>query len=381
VKVAILGTRGVPALYGGFETAVEEIGSRLAERGYDVTVYCRNPGQQLTSYAGMRLVNLPAVRHRVAETLSHTSFSALHAVIKDRPDVALVLNAGNAPLLRPLRAAGIPVAVHLDGLESKREKWRGAGAKYYRWAERASVRSGSAVVADCQAIADYVEGTYGRSAWVIAYGADVIEVGSDRLAEIECVRRDFHLVVSRMEPENHVLEAVHGYRLSEETRPLVVVGSAPYSKWYVDKVTEAAAGDPRIRFLGGMYDQELLNQLYGNCRTYIHGHSVGGTNPSLLRAMGAGAPVLAFDCEFNREVTAERALFWSSGEDMVALMDDLADGDFDELLPELSAAGRRRIADHYQWDTVTDEYEELLDSLYLLRRGAARDDDAAVVPR
>jgi glycosyltransferase involved in cell wall biosynthesis len=129
-----------------------------------------------------------------------------------------------------------------------------------------------------------------------------------------------------------------------------------------------------------MYDQELLNQLYGNCRTYIHGHSVGGTNPSLLRAMGAGAPVLAFDCEFNREVTAERALFWSSGEDMVALMDDLADGDFDELLPELSAVGRMRIADHYQWDTVTDEYEELLDSLYLLRRGAARDDDAAVVP-
>jgi glycosyltransferase involved in cell wall biosynthesis len=237
------------------------------------------------------------------------------------------------------------------------------------------------VVADCQAIADYVERTYGRSTWVIAYGADVIEVGSDRLAEIECVRRDFHLVVSRMEPENHVLEAVHGYRLSEETRPLVVVGSAPYSKWYVDKVTDAAAGDPRIRFLGGMYDQELLNQLYGNCRTYIHGHSVGGTNPSLLRAMGAGAPVLAFDCEFNREVTAERALYWSSGEDMVALMDDLADGEFDDLLPELSAAGRKRITEHYQWDRVTDKYEELLHHLYRFRRGAARDNDAAVVPR
>jgi glycosyltransferase involved in cell wall biosynthesis len=130
-----------------------------------------------------------------------------------------------------------------------------------------------------------------------------------------------------------------------------------------------------------MYDQELLNQLYGNCRTYIHGHSVGGTNPSLLRAMGAGAPVLAFDCEFNREVTAERALFWSSGEEMVALMDDLADGEFDDLLPELSTAGRMRIADCYQWDTVTDEYEELLHHLYRLRRGVARDDDAAVVPR
>ena len=381
VKVAILGTRGVPALYGGFETAVEEIGSRLAARGYDVTVYCRNPGQQLTSYAGMRLVNLPAVRHRVAETLSHTSLSAVHAAVKDRPDVALVLNAGNAPLLRPLRAAGIPVAVHLDGLESKREKWRGAGAAYYRWAERASVRSGTEVVADCQAIADYVQRTYGRSAWVIAYGADVIEVASDRLAEVGVVRRDFHLLVARMEPENHVLEAVYGYRLSDETRPLIVVGSAPYSQWYIDKVTEAAADDPRIRFLGGMYDQELLNQLYGNCRTYIHGHSVGGTNPSLLRAMGAGATILAFDCEFNREVTADRALFWSSAQDMTALMDDIAEGELDEVLLDLSAAGRQRIADQYQWDAVTDEYEKLLHHLYRMRRNSPRDHDTSAVSR
>ncbi len=110
--------------------------------------------------------------------------------------------------------------------------------------------------------------------------------------------------MARFEPENHVLDAVHAYRESREMRPLVVVGSAPYSQWYVDKVREAARNDPRIRFTGGIYDQELLDQLYANCVTYIHGHSVGGTNPSLLRAMGAGAPVLAYDVEFNREVTA-----------------------------------------------------------------------------
>jgi len=379
VKVAILGTRGVPAQYGGFETAVEEIGRRLAARDYDVTVYCRNPGQELTSYAGMRLVNLPAIRHRVAETLSHTSISAAHAAIKERPDVALVLNAGNAPLLRPLRAAGIPVAVHLDGLESRREKWRGAGAAYYRWAERSSVRSGTEVIADCQAISDYVQRTYGRSTWVITYGAEVIEPSSDRLQELGLVRRDFHLLVARMEPENHVLEAIHGYRLSEETRPLIVVGGAPYSQWYIDKVTQAANDDPRIRFLGGMYDQELLNQLYGNTRTYIHGHSVGGTNPSLLRAMGAGAPILAFDCEFNREVTAEQALFWSTPDEMTSLMDDLAEGELDSRLLELSEAGKQRIAQHYKWESVTDEYEKLLHHLYRLRRSSPRDHDTSAV--
>ncbi|HEY7823529.1 MAG TPA: glycosyltransferase [Acidimicrobiia bacterium] len=355
-----MGTRGVPASYGGFETAVEEIGKRLAARGYEITVYCRNPGQTLTEYEGMHLVNLPAVRHRMAETLSHTSLSAARAIIKDKPDVALVLNAGNAPLIRPLKAAGIPVAVHLDGLESKREKWRGAGARYYRWAEKVAVKQGDDVIADAQAIADHVLATYGRTCTVIPYGADVIDPGSDRLGELALIRRDYHLIVARLEPENHVLEAVHGYTISEETRPLLVVGSAPYSQWYIDRVREVAAESPSVRLLGAIYDRDLLDQLYANARTYIHGHSVGGTNPSLLRAMGAGAPVLAFDCEFNREVTAGQAFFWKDADSLATILDEVAEGEIDEELSRLSEVGRERIAEHYQWDAVTDAYEAML---------------------
>jgi len=376
VKIAILGTRGVPATYGGFETAVEEIGKRLAAAGHDVTVYCRNPGQTLTEYEGMHLVNLPAVRHRMAETLSHTALSTARVVIKSRPDVALVLNAGNAPFLRPLKAAGIPTAIHLDGIESKREKWRGAGARYYRWAEKSAVKNGDVVIADAQAIADHVMATYGRECVVIPYGAPVIEPESNRLAEVDVIRRDFHLVVARLEPENHVLDAVHGYRISDETRPLLVVGSAPYADWYINKVHETAESDSRIRFLGSIYDQELLDQLYGNCRTYIHGHSVGGTNPSLLRAMGAGAPVQAFDCEFNREVTDSQALFWKTAEELAAHLDEIASGDLDEELTHLSEVGRARVADHYQWDMVASDYEEMLQSLVDLRnRNPRRTED------
>ena len=367
-----MGTRGVPASYGGFETAVEEIGKRLAARGYDVTVYCRNPGQTLTEYEGMRLVNLPAVRHRMAETLSHTSLSTARAIMKDRPDVALVLNAGNAPLLKPLKAAGIPVAIHLDGLESKREKWRGAGARYYRWAEKVAVKQGDEVIADAQSIADHVLASYGRECVVIPYGAEVIDPGSDRLSELDVVRRDFHAIVARLEPENHVLEAVHGYLLSDETRPLLVVGSAPYSQWYIDKVREVAQENPRVRFLGGIYDQELLDQVYANCRLYIHGHSVGGTNPSLLRAMGAGAPVAAFDCEFNREVTDGSAFFWSDATSLATILDEVAEGELDSELQELSAEGRDRVATVYQWDAVADDYEALLHRLYGMRRSRRR---------
>jgi len=359
-----MGTRGVPAQYGGFETAVEEIGVRLAAAGHEVTVYSRNPGQTLTEYRGMRVVNAPAVRHRIAETLTHTAASTVHAVIKDKPDVALVLNAGNAPLLKPLRTARIPTAIHLDGLESKREKWRGAGARYYRWAEKASVKWADAVIADSRAIADHVKREYGRECVFIPYGAEIIDPGIDRLRELDLIRRDYHLIVARFEPENHVLDAVHAYWDSEETRPLVVVGSAPYSQWYIDKVHEAANADPRIRFPGGIYDQQLLDQLYANARTYIHGHSVGGTNPSLLRAMGAGAPVLAFDVEFNREVTGGQAFFWIDADELTRVLDDIAeDEEIDTVLQAYSEHGRQRIRDHYQWDDVATRYEHLLEQL------------------
>ena len=363
-----MGTRGVPAQYGGFETAVEEIGRRLVKRGYDVTVYCRNPGQDVTEYEGMHLVNLPAVRHRMTETLSHTAVSTAHAIIKDRPDVVLLLNAGNAPLLRPLKLAGVPTAIHLDGLESKREKWRGAGAKYYRWAEKAAVKWGDEVIADAQAIADYVRGAYGRECVVIPYGADVIEPGRDRVGELDVNPGEYHLIVARFEPENHVMDAVHAYRVSRQAQPLIVVGGAPYSQWYVDKVRETAREDPRIRLVGGVYDQHLLDQLYANAHTYVHGHSVGGTNPSLLRAMGAGAPVLAYDVEFNREVTDGHAFFWRDADALTAIFDRVATGEADGELRHFAALGRERVAAVYQWDMVTDAYEDLIGRLAARRR-------------
>ena len=366
----MLGTRGVPAQYGGFETAVEEIGARLVARGHQVTVYARNPGQSLTEYRGMRVVNLPAVRHRFTETLSHAALSGVHAVLRDRPDVAVVLNSGNAPVARSLVMAGIPVAVHMDGLESRREKWRGAGARYYNWAERKAVKWADLVIADSQVIEGIIEAESGREVEFIPYGAQVIDPGTDRLSELGVVRRDYHLVVARFEPENHVLDAVHAYRANEETRPLLVVGGSPYSRWYVDKVEQAADEDRRIRLVGGIYDQELLDQLYANCRTYIHGHSVGGTNPSLLRAMGAGAPVLAFECPFNREVLADRGLFWSSAQELTELLDqvahsgdDLLGGDIEVQLEQNAAAGRERVRLAYSWDAVADDYERVLVSV------------------
>ena len=328
-----MGTRGVPALYGGFETAVEEIGKRLVTRGYDVTVYCRNPGQTITSYEGMTLVNAPALRHRMAETLSHTAASTAHAIVKDHPDVVLLLNAGNAPLLKPLALAGIPTAIHLDGLESKREKWRGVGAKYYRWAERASVKWGVEVIADAQAIADHVQRMYGRTCIVIPYGAEVIDPGSDRLGELDLEPQGYHLIVARFEPENHVLDAVHAYRQSardasarrRRQRPVLAVVRRQGARGRARR--SHASGSP-----AASTTRACSTSSTPTASTYIHGHSVGGTNPSLLRAMGAGAPVLAYDVEFNREVTAGEAFFWADADALTPLLDQIAGHEHDERL-------------------------------------------------
>jgi glycosyltransferase involved in cell wall biosynthesis len=208
-----------------------------------------------------------------------------------------------------------------------------------------------------------VKAEYGRDSVVIRYGAAIISPGSNRIDELSLVRQRYHLLVARFEPENHVLEAVAAYRSSAETRPLVVVGSAPYSHGYVEQVRAAAQEDPRIMFTGGIYDQELLDQLYANARTYIHGHSVGGTNPSLLRAMGAGAPVLAYDVEFNREVTDGQALFWATEPELTALFDASVGDGLDEPFAEFTTNGLVRIAAVYQWDSVTDEYESLIQGL------------------
>ncbi|GGL87446.1 DUF1972 domain-containing protein [Nakamurella endophytica] len=354
LTIALIGTRGVPARYGGFETCVEEVGRRLADRGHHVTVYCRNAdADRPARYLGMDLVHLPALHQRTLETLSHTGLSVAHAVTH-RPDAAVVFNCANAPFLPLLRAARVPFATHVDGLEWRRAKWGPTGQRYYKRAERMAVRWSDALIADAQGIADYYRETYAAPTDLIAYGAPVVDREAHRLPELDLRADGYHLVVARFEPENHVLEIVRGYSASKAELPLVVVGSAPYAQEYTDRIHQAA--DARVRFLGGVWDQELLDQLYAGARTYLHGHSVGGTNPSLLRAVGAGAATSAFDVGFNHEVLGRSGRFFRSSEDVAELVEDA------ERHPE-EVAERGRLAleqaRRYDWDDVTDRYEDL----------------------
>lgn len=356
LSIALLGTRGVPARYGGFETCVEEVGRRLAERGHRVVVYCRDldGSERADSYLGMELVHHGALKKRTLETLSHSSLAAWH-LARHRTDAAVVFNAANAPVLPLLRAARIPVATHVDGLEWKRDKWGPMGQRYYKTAERLSVWWSDALIADAAGIADYYREKFRKETDLIAYGAPRIDDGGgSRLGELGLTARGYHLVVARFEPENHVDMIVDGYVRSRATRPLVVVGSAPYADEYTARVH--GLGDRRVQFLGGVWDQELLDQLYANSLNYLHGHSVGGTNPSLLRAIGAGAPTTAFDVVFNREVLADAGLYFSDPSS-VARAIERVESDLDATA-QRGHLSRERAAS-YDWDDVADRYEAL----------------------
>jgi glycosyltransferase involved in cell wall biosynthesis len=353
----MVGTRGVPARYGGFETCVEEVGARLVKAGHDVVVYCRRSNAEPweeAAYRGMRLVHLPAVRKKSLETLSHTSMSVVHLCARPT-DVVLLFNAANAPLLPLVRMRRLPVATHVDGLEWKRAKWSGAGRHYYRLAESLAVRWSDALIADAEGIRDYYRDEFGAPSELIAYGAPVIRsVHPERLDALDLRPHEYHLVVTRFEPENHVDMIVAAYAASCCRFPLVVVGAAPYAHEYTERVKGLA--DERVRFLGSVWDQDLLDELYANALTYQHGHSVGGTNPSLLRAIGAGAASNAFAVSFNREVLGDSGRFFASSDELTALLDD-AERDPDATLRRGDDSRGRAAA--YDWDDVAVKYEAL----------------------
>jgi glycosyltransferase involved in cell wall biosynthesis len=369
LRIAMVGTRGIPARYGGFETAVEEIGSRLARKGHDVVVYCRRTGDarsRSSKYLAVSLVHLPALRHKALETLSHTALSTLHATTTGRFDAVVVFNAANSVFLPLLRRRANGVATHVDGLEWKRSKWGRVGRRYYRIAEGLAVRWSDALICDAQGIADYYRDEFAAQGDVIAYGAPILQgTGDDRLAVLGVHPGRYHLVVARFEPENHVDVAVEGYLASRARNPLIVVGTAPYADDYTRRVRELAAKDARIRLVGAVWDQDQLNQLYANACSYIHGHSVGGTNPSLLRAMGAGAAVLAFDVTFNRETLGSDDGLWSNALELAAELEAV---EADPTVPlSRGQRSRTRAATVYRWDDVADAYERLC------RRLAAED--------
>lgn len=364
MRVAILGTRGIPASYSGFETAVEQIATRLVERGHEVTIYCRPHvvDPSIRTYKGARLVHLPTVRNKYLDTFVHTLVSASHAAARLRPDVALFFIAGNSPMTLVTRNSGIPTVINVDGLDSDRRKWNRIAKAYLRWAERSAPRLSTRAITDSNAVADIFERRYGERIDIVPYGAEVPDVGDGRTLErLGLEPRRYILFVGRLEPENnpHLIVRAFSQISAEQAQgmKLVVVGGAPYAQEYIRRVKRE--GDPRVIFPGYIFGRGYW-ELQRNAYVFCAPTEVGGTHPVILEALAAGNCVLVNDHRPNAETVGDAGLYFSG---------TVGEPDLTEKLrwllahPDAVEEYRSRAlerAKRYSWDAVTDAYEELL---------------------
>lgn len=360
MRIALLGTRGIPARYGGFETFAEELSVRLVERGHHVTVYCR-ASHDSDTYRGVRLVHLPPVRHKYLETVAHTFASTLHLLRnKGDFDAALYCNGANAVFTALPRLAGIPTAINVDGLERKRKKWNMAARAWYLMSEALSTLCPSAIVTDAENIRAYYHKRYGAASTFIPYGAPTGPVApSETLRSLGLEPGGYFLYVTRFEPENNPLMVRLAFERADPPMKLALVGDAPYAADYIAQVRDTR--HPRVILPGAIYG-DGYHELQANSFAYIHATEVGGTHPALIEAMGRGALVLYLQTNENEEVAGGAGLAFSSEEELAGLIARVMMMD-ERRRQELRQAALDRVAARYSWDAVTSAYEELLESL------------------
>jgi len=359
MKIAIIGDRGIPARYSGFSTLVEEISVRLvADHGMDVTVYGRKHyfDEHPATYKNVNIIWLPAPGGKSFESITHSNLSIWHASLQDF-DLVFVVDPGNGPFCLPLKLRGIPVIYHTDGLGWKRTKWSPAQRRYYKWSEWVTTKLATWLVTDSYAMIHYYQATYQAECTFIPYGSVVGDPpDSSILDELQLTDKGYYLLVARQEPENNTLILIKEYKKSKATRPLIVVGSVPYASDYSRSIS--AEADARVRIVGSIFESSKLNGLYKHCYTYLHGHEVGGTNPSLLRAMGSGAPCLTLGVDFNTEVVgAEQPYFTKEPGNLAAILNELDANP--EKVAKMSALTLKRSRNVYRWDAVASAYGDM----------------------
>jgi glycosyltransferase involved in cell wall biosynthesis len=380
LKIGILGTRGIPANYGGFETFAEECGARLAARGHSVTVYGRSHyvPRGLRRHRNVDLVVLPTLRWKYTDTVVHTFLAVQHALFR-RFDVILICNAANSIYAWLPRIFGTPVAVNVDGIERLRHKWNLLGKSYYRLAERLSVWFPNAIVTDARVIERYYREKYGASSIFIPYGT-ITEKPQSRatLDKLGLVPQDYFLYVSRLEPENNAHVVVRAFEKVQTKRRLAIIGDAPYSARYIRELKQTR--DQRVLFPGAIYGTGYW-ELLANAFCYIHATEVGGTHPALIEAMGQGSIIVANGTPENSEVLGGAGILYrkNDAEDMARCLQDIVDSP--EKHEPLRQAARDRAQAHYSWDDVVSQYERLFVSLVKARsqKSEARSQNKAQV--
>lgn len=362
--IAIIGTRGYPYVYSGYETFAKELCERLVDRGHNVTIYCHSNlfKEKPKQVNGIDLKYFRTIEKKSLSQLIHSSQSILHASLS-KFDILLVVNSANGPLGIIPKLLGKKTAINVDGLEWLRPKWKGVGAKYFYWASKLSTKLYDLVITDSDEMQKVYQKEFNSYSTVIAYGANIRHSSSPELIDTWGLQKEeYYLIVGRLIPDNNADLIVKEFSKSNTTKKLVIVGDVPYNDSYAQNIKKNI--DPRIIFTGYVTDQNVLAELYHNCFAYLHGHQYGGTNPTMLKALAYGCAILALDTVFNKEMLLNGAygLFFTKENGSLSTLVDSVD-DSSEKIKALRDKSRERITSNYTWEKITDQYIEAFEEL------------------
>ncbi len=359
--VSIIGTRGYPSYYGGFETAVRKLAPYLTDAGWDVTVYGRDGASKVDDPTRDPRVGVRVTRGLETKSLSTLTYglSAVIDALIRRPDVVLIMNVANGFWLPLLRLRGIPTLVNVDGIEWERAKWGRLAKTVFKTGAKLTARFGTRLVFDAHEIGRYWSNTFRKGGVFIPYGGEDAPLEP---VEPGLSRGGYALVVARFVPENTIPEFVDAARIIARRHDVVIVGSSGYEGPLDQAVRRLADSEPNVTWLGHVSDDRRLYSLWQNAGAYFHGHSVGGTNPALVQAMWCSAPIVARDTAYSREVLADTAAFVEPEPQLIASAVERLLGDRAEQ-ERLGRAARARAESDYSWASVCSSYERELANL------------------
>ena len=364
LKIAIIGSRGYPYVYSGYETLIKELSERLVEKGCEVTVYCHRSlfKEKPALVNGIKLVYVPTIETKSLSQFIHSFLSMCHAVTSDA-DVIFAVNAANGPFGLISKIFRKPTAINVDGLEWLRPKWKGLGAKYFKIAARLSTILFDQIINDSDEMRKVYLNLFKKESVVIAYGATVIK--SEELSLIKqwpITPKEYYLVVGRMIPDNNADIIVKGFLASNSSKKMVVVGDVFYRDNYADKLK--ALKDERLIFTGYVNDSDVLAALYHHSYMYVHGHEFGGTNPTMIKAMAYGCGILALNTVFNKEMLNNDlyGIYFDKNQEAVRRQINYAD-QHPNKIKQLRQKSQLGITDKYNWDCITDQYLDVFKRL------------------
>lgn len=364
INISIIGTRGYPYVYSGYETFVKELSERLIHKDCDVTIYCHKGlfNKRPKVIKGIKLVYIPTIETKILSQPIHSFFSITHACFS-KTDIILVVNSANGPFGLITKLFRKPTAINVDGLEWLRPKWKGLGSIYFKWASKMATVFYDQIINDSEEMRKVYLNLFKRDSKVIAYGANIRKSKNSNLINTWNIKqREYYLVIGRLIPDNNADLIINGFLKSNSKRKLVIVGDVPYKNSYASDLKKIK--DERLVFTGYVKDQNILAELYHNCYAYLHGHEFGGTNPTMIKALAYGCAILALDTVFNKEMlqNGQFGLFFNKEIPTIISMINYCEKE-NLLIEKLRSESINGITKKYDWNSITNQYLEVFKTL------------------